>query len=396
MTDAVVQSPGVALFRQGLRPFFLMAGIWAVLAMLLWLAQLYGAALPEGLLPAPRWHAHEMVAGFIGAAMAGFVLTAIPNWTEGPPYAGGALMVVAALFVAARLVLLPGVGLPPTVAAVVALLPLPAVLLLVLPALLKAAAPRLYGPPALILLFWIGDVLMLGDMAGWWLGTFAAGELLSLDVALVLVGLIGGRIIPAFTRSALKQAGRAVAPRPPGVLDPAAVVALVAVAAVDQVAPGGPAAGVVAAAAAVLALLRLSRWHGGAVLDRPILWILHLAYLMLPVALATKAAHLLTGANWASAWLHLQAIGAVALMILAVMPRATLGHTGHKLVPSRWMVVAWLLLPLAALLRSFGMVWIPPGVAYAAAGTLWVGAFGIFLAVHGPMLWRPRADGKAG
>ena len=385
-----------APFRQGLRPFFLLAGLWAVLVIVVWLAALHGTGLPLGPLPPARWHGHEMLAGVIGAAISGFLLTAIPNWTGGAAYRGLPLVLVTALFLLARLVLLPGSPVPAGPAAVVALLPLPALLLLVAPALVKAATPRLFGPPVLILAFWAGDLLMLGDAAGWWAGTFAMGELLALDVALLLVGLIGGRILPAFTLGALRQAGTPVEVRPlPGV-DAAGIVALLGVAAIELAAPDGRLAGVAAAVAAVLALLRLSRWHGLRALGRPILGVLHLAYLMLPVALAVKAAHLLGGAAWASGWLHLQAIGAVSLMILAVMPRATLGHTGRPLVASRAMLLAWALLPVAALVRAFGPVLVPGLLPYAVAGACWIMAFGLFLLAHGPMLLLPRPDGKPG
>jgi len=393
---AAAPSAGFALFRQGLRPFFLLCASWAILAIGLWLADLHGAGLPEGPLPGARWHGHEMLAGFVGAALCGFLLTAIPNWTGGPAYSGLPLALLAALFVAARLVLLPGSPVPAGPAAVIALLPLPALLALVLPALARAATPRLLGPPALLLIFWVGDVLMLGEMAAWWDGTFESGELLSLNIATVLVGLIGGRIIPAFTRNALRLAGQEVQPPPLPRLDIAGNAALLAVAAVDLAPPGGFLAGIVAALAAVLTLLRLSRWWGLRTLGQPILWVLHLAYLMLPVALAVKAAFLLMDAGWAANWLHLLSIGVIGLMILAVMPRASLGHTGHPLRASGAMVAAWLLLPPAAALRSFGMEFWPGMLPYAAAGALWMLAFGLFLLAHGPMLLRPRVDGKPG
>ncbi|UFN51627.1 NnrS family protein (plasmid) [Roseomonas sp. OT10] len=385
---------GIAVFRQGLRPFFLLCAAWAVIAVALWLAALHGHGPSDGPLPGARWHGHEMLAGCVGAALSGFLLTAIPNWTGRPAYAGAPLALLAALFVAARLVLLPGSPVPAGVAAIVALLPMPALLVTVLPAVARAATPRLFGPPALVLAFWAGDVLMLGEAAGWWGGTFERGALLSLNVALALVGLIGGRIIPAFTRNALRASGEDAAPRPlPGV-DAAGIAALLAVAAVDLAVPGGTLAGAVATLAAVLALLRLSRWQGMRTLGQPILWVLHLAYLLVPVALAVKAAYLLTGVGWAANWLHLQGIGAIGLMILAVMPRATLGHTGRPLRASLAMVAAWMLLPLAALLRAFGQEMLPGMLPYAAAGTLWILAFCLFLVTHGPMLLRPRPDGK--
>ncbi len=385
-----------ALFRHGFRPSFLLAGAWAVLAILVWLGMLHSADLPEGPLAGVRWHAHEMIAGFIGAAMAGFLLTAVPNWTGRPGYGGAPVVLLAALFVAARLALVPGSPLPSGWAAVIALLPMPALLMMLLPALVKAGTPRLFGPPALILLFWAGDLLQLGEMAGWFEGSWAAGQLLSLDVAMVLVGLIGGRIVPAFTLNALRRAGRPVEPKPlPGV-DRAAIASLLLVAVVDLAQPGGVAAGLVAAAAALLVALRLSRWHGLRTGHEPLLWVLHLAYALLPLALAARALYLLAGLSWAANWLHLQAAGAIALMVLAVMTRATLGHTGRELTATAMTTAAYLLLLAAGLTRAFGPSLLPFSGALSLAALLWVAAFGCFLAGYAPMLLAPRPDGKPG
>lgn len=389
-------APRVALFSHGFRPFFLFAGIWAVLAMLVWIAALHGTGLPDGPLPIARWHAHEMIAGFIGAAIAGFLLTAVPNWTGRRGYGGAPLVLLIGLHLAARLALLPGSPVPPPLAAVIALLPLPALLLTILPALIKAGTPRLYGPPALVLAFWAGDVLMLAEAAGWTAETFAAGQRLALNVALALVGLIGGRIVPSFTLNALRKAGRMPGSPPWPWLDRAGMLALGAVVVADLVAPDSVTSGVVAGVAALLALARLARWHGHATLGQPILWVLHLAYLLIPAALATKGAFLLADAAWASAWLHLQASGAIALMILAVMTRATLGHTGRELVAPRLAVVAYVLVPIAAALRSFGDAVMPYPTALALAAVVWVAAFGLFVLVFAPMLLAPAwvRDGR--
>jgi uncharacterized protein involved in response to NO len=395
---AVPGRRGVALFAYGFRPFFLMAGIWAPLGVTLWVAAVAGLGVPEGPLPMLRWHAHEMLAGFVAAAIIGFVLTAVPNWTGRRGYAGAPLIALFAIYLAGRLALLPGSPIPIGLAAPLALAALPAALLLVLPALVKAGKARLFGPPAMVLGFWAGDLLMLGETAGWWAGeTWRAGQLLSADVALALVGLIGGRIIPSFTLNALRKTGRPAEARPlPGV-DRAAVLSLVAVALVDLAAPDGLLAGGVAALAAVLVALRLSRWHGLRTLDQPILWVLHLAYAFIPLALATKAAWLLAGAPWAVHWLHLQGAGALALMIMAVMTRATLGHTGRDLVAAPPIVAAYVLLPLAALARAFGPALTGGGLApLVLAGMFWLAGFGLFLLVYAPILLRPRADGKPG
>lgn len=385
----------MAVFAHGFRPFFLMAGLVAPVAIGLWALSLAGLPLPEGPLQPLRWHAHEALGGFVAAAMIGFLLTAIPNWTGRRGYSGAPLVVLASLFLAARFALMPGSPVPVGVAALLALAPLPGTLLLVLPALLKAKSPRLLGPPALVMVFWSGQLMMLSEAAGWWTRPgWATGQLLMADMALLLVVLIGGRIVPSFTLNALRKTAHAAEPKPlPGV-DRGAILAVALVALTDLLAPGSLAAGLAAALAAVLTALRLSRWHGLRTWRWPILWVLHLAYALIPLALAMKAATLLAGSPWASAWLHLQLAGAVGLMILAVMTRATLGHTGRALVAAPATVAAYLLLLAAALLRSLG----PPlgtGALFAAA-LCWVTAFLLFLSVHAPLLLRRRADGKPG
>lgn len=389
---------GPALLAQGFRPFFLLAGVWAVVGVGLWVAALAGLAVPQGPLPLPRWHGHEMLGGFVTASIIGFLLTAVPNWTGRRGYSGAPLLVVLALFLAGRLALLPGSPLSIGIAAPLALAGLPATLLLLAPALIKAGKPRLFGPPVLVLGFWAGDLLMLGEAADWWPGgTWRIGQLLMANMALALVGVIGGRIIPSFTLNALRKTGRPAEPHPlPGV-DRAAVLALLAVVLVDLAAPDGMLAGSVAAVAALLVALRLSRWHGLRTLGQPILWVLHVAYAFVPLALATKAAWLLAEAPWALHWLHLQGAGALALMILAVMTRATLGHTGRDVVASPATVAAYLLVALGALTRVFGPALTGGGLwPLILAGALWLAGFGLFLLVYGPILLQARADGKPG
>jgi uncharacterized protein involved in response to NO len=388
----------MALFAHGFRPFFLMAGLMAPAAVGVWALTLAGFVLPEGPLPMMRWHAHEALGGFVAAAMIGFLMTAIPNWTGRRGYSGAPLVAVAALFLAARFAMLPGSPVPIGVAALLALTPLPAVLLLVLPALVKAKAARLFGPPALVLVFWSGQVMMLAEEAGWWATPgWATGQLLMANMALLLVVLIGGRIVPSFTLNALRKTPRPAEAQPlPGV-DRGAILAVAAIAVVDLAAPGDMLAGLVAAGAAVMVALRLSRWHGLRTLSWPILWVLHLAYALIPLALAVKAFSLLGGAPWAAAWLHLQMAGAVALMIVAVMTRATLGHTGNALVATPATVAAYVLLLAAALLRGFsGVAGTDALPVLMAAALCWVLAFLLFLVVYAPMLIGPRADGKPG
>jgi len=222
--------------------------------------------------------------------------------------------------------------------------------------------------------------------------------IVGIDIVLVLVTVIGGRIVPAFTVSGLKQRGIAAAVRDwPGVTA-VAVGAMIAVAVSDLILPGGRVAGVIAALAAVVQTARLAQWQTLRTLRQPILWVLHLAYAWLPVGLTLKAVALLARAAPAAFWLHALTIGAAATMILAVMTRATLGHTGRALVVDPVIALAYLLLTAAALVRVFGLAVLPlsyPEIILLAA-LLWAAAFGLFVAIYAPMLLAPRVDGKPG
>jgi len=155
---------------------------------------------------------------------------------------------------------------------------------------------------------------------------------------------------------------------------------------------------VLAALAAFAHAARLAGWRSFRTRGEPILWVLHVAYAWLPLGLGLKALALLTDAEWAAKWQHALAVGAMATMILAVMTRASLGHTGRPLVVSRAIAVAYVLLTIAALLRTFGGALLPANylVILSIAGIAWVASFGIFIAVYAPVLWLPRVDGKPG
>jgi len=221
---------------------------------------------------------------------------------------------------------------------------------------------------------------------------------IGIDVVLVLVSVIGGRIVPAFTSSGLKARGDDVPLRSWRGMTPLVVALMVAVAAVDVVRPDGVLSGGVALAAALAQGIRLLQWRTLHTLRLPIVWVLHLGYAWLPVGLGLKALALLNGAVAAAFWMHALTIGALSTMILGVMTRATLGHTGRPLVAPPAMTVAYLLLTAAATVRIFGLLWWRhsyPGVIVIGA-LLWSGAFAVFVAVFGPMLWSARVDGKDG
>jgi uncharacterized protein involved in response to NO len=215
---------------------------------------------------------------------------------------------------------------------------------------------------------------------------------------LVLVTVIGGRIVPAFTSSGLRAAGVDVTLRAWRGITPVAIGLMAAVAAVDVVDPDGTLSGWLALAAAAAQAARMLQWRSFRTLRQPIVWVLHLGYAWLPLGLALKAVALLHGDAFAAFWLHALTIGAAATMILAVMTRATLGHTGRPLVIAPSIAVSYLLLAAAATVRVFGLLWWRhgyPGVIVVSA-LLWSAAFVVFLVVYAPMLWSPRVDGRPG
>jgi len=386
-----------AVWGYGFRPFFLGAGALAAL-LIPWWAGALAWGIPLGTVwPASLWHGHEMLFGFVGAAIAGFLLTAVPSWTGERGFAGTPLILLATLWALGRALAATSALWPRSLVAGLDLLFLPALASLVLPPLVRAGnrnTPLL----AVLAALWGADVtfywgLFHGDAA---LARHALQ--IASDIVLLLVTVIGGRIIPAFTNTALRQRGV-----PSGVLSwramtPLAVGAMLALTTMELWSPGSRAVGVLAAGAAVIQAVRLAQWQGLRTLRAPIVWVLHLGYLWLPLGLVLKALAILTGVAFAAFYMHALTIGAAVTMIMAVMTRASLGHTGRPLVVARLTVCAYGLLSAAAATRVFGPVLLPlpyTTVITLAAG-FWTAAFVLYLAVYAPILLSARSDGKPG
>jgi len=387
----------IALFGYGFRPFFLAAAIAAALLVPWWAAFLVWGIPLETSWPPALWHGHEMLFGFIVAAIAGFLLTAVPSWTGARGLAGWPLALLAGLWALGRLAVSTAAYLTLPLVAAVDLAFLPALAALVLPPLVRSANRNtrllavLVGLWATNAAFYWG--LRRGDPA---LARHALR--VGIDFVLLLVTVIGGRIVPAFTSSALKQRGLAAPVSVSPKLTSLAVIVMLALIGVDLWRPEGAAAGVVALAAAIIQGTRLMQWGGWRALRMPIVWVLHLAYLWLPLGLALEALALLGRCAFAAYYLHALTIGAIAMMISAVMTRAALGHTGRPLVVSRPTACGYGLLAAAALVRVFGpaAIALPYPEVILIAGSLWTAAFAIFLIVYTPILLAPRADGKPG
>ncbi|WP_191569431.1 NnrS family protein [Paracoccus yeei] len=377
-----LKQDGAALWSYGFRPFFLGGAIWAAVAMALWIGALARGLPLDGDLGASLWHAHEMVFGFAPAVLAGFLLTAIPNWTGSLPVSGRPLILLVAIWAAGRLAMAGAgiIGLPLAVLADAAFLP----------ALLAIASREIIaGRKWNDLKVLAGCAAVMAGNLGFHAAVLAGGEpsawlRAAVSGYVLLVLIIGGRIIPSFTRNWLKQRG---ADRMPAAYDrfDKGFIAWSALALASwTIAPEAPATMLAALAAAGLNAARLARWRGLAVRSEGLLVVLHAAYGFVPLgflAIAAAGAGLLLPASA----LHVLTVGVIATMMLAVMTRATRGHTGRALTASRLTGAAYLCLFAAALARPLADLTGVMGLM-EASGALWIAAFGLFIAEHAGML----------
>jgi len=378
---------GPAVLSFGFRPFFLLAAAWALVAMALWVGWLAGAVPFDPPLPPLEWHVHALLFGYGGAVVAGFLLTAVPNWTGRLPVVGWPLAWLAGLWTAGRVVTTVPLGLP---AAAVAVLDL-AFTVAVLGFLAReVVAGRNWRN--LKVLVPLGVFLLAQGLFHW--GPPGPGQRLGVAAIVFLILLIGGRIVPSFTRNWLsRQAPGGALPTPFGRLD-ALAMGLAAVALLTWVAlPREPVSGVLALAAGILHLVRLARWQGHRTGAEPLVWVLHAGYGLAAAGFGLLGAAVLAPAHVPLvAALHLWTAGAMGVMTLAVMTRATLGHTGRPLVAGRMTTAIYGLALASVAARLVATVTPLPGLV-EASGALWLGAFGLYLAVYGPMLLAPRAGG---
>lgn len=383
---------GPAVLGAGFRPFFLLAAATAAIAVPLWLAQVAGrVAVPTAFDPV-TWHGHEMLFGFAQAAIAGFLLTAVPNWTGRMPIQGWGLGALAILFVAGRVAVACSAVIGPAPAAVIDVaFPL---------ALLAALAREIVAGSNWRNLPILGALGLFAAANGLthvealaWADTGALGLRLGIAVAITLISLVGGRIIPSFTRNWLVKRGASALPAPFGPLD-AAAMAATAVALVSwAVVPDAAAVPALLGVAGVANLVRVARWQGHHTLSEPLVWVLHAGFLWVPIGLLLLAASPFVAALAPSTGLHALTGGAIATMILAVSTRATLGHTGRGLSADRRTSLIYALVVASAAARVAAGVSVDASAALLAlAGAAWVAAFALFLIVYGPMLLAPRAN----
>ena len=392
-TQAAPKAPaGPALFSAGFRPFFFLAALWAAIAVPAWLFVYSGAVrLPSALSPV-AWHVHEMIFGYAFATIAGFLLTAIPNWTGRLPLRGAPLATLAVLWLAGRIGVLSSgaIGAPAGMALDLAF---PLAFSAVIARELVAGRnwknlPMLGG---LSLLF-AGSVLVHLQSLGV-ANTADLGNRLGIATVLMMIALIGGRIVPSFTRNWLAKArpkGRL--PAPIGRFDLAALLVTAAGLLAWAIAPAAEYTPYAELAAGAATAARLSRWCGLATVREPLVFILHVGYGWVALGLLLLGFNGLHPVLPATTALHALTAGAIGTMTLAVMTRATLGHTGRALSAGRGTLAIYAFISLAAVLRlgaplaggnALWITWV--------AGAAWSAAFGLFALAYGGLLLRSRS-----
>lgn len=382
---------GPALLSYGFRPFFLFGAVWAAVAMAVWPAMLAGAVtLPTAFDPV-HWHAHELIYGYVPAIVAGFLLTAVPNWTGRLPVVGTRLLGLFGLWVVGRLAVMFSVVIGVSVAAALDLLFLAALGATVAREIIAGRNTQNLKVLAVLAVLLGGNAVSHAELL---FSLHAShGVRIGLAAVLMLIMLIGGRIIPSFTRNWLVRQAPGRLPRP---FDRFDLLTLIFAGATLGVWIAMPDTGLTAGAAIAAAgahFWRLSRWAGERTGPEPLVLILHAGYAFVPIGFALLALSIFRpDVILASAAIHAWTAGAIGTMTLAVMTRASLGHTGRPLTATRTVQAIYIAVILSAIARlaaGFGVARDPLLHLSAAA---WVLAFAGFAAVFGPLLAARRAS----
>lgn len=376
---------GPAFFSYGFRPFFFGGAVWAALSILIWVPMHAGLwQWPSAIAPLD-WHIHEMLYGYVPAIVAGFLLTAIPNWTGRLPVCGPSLATLFALWIGGRIAMLTTAGIGPAAAIIDAAF----LLVLLGVAAREVIAGRNWRNLRVLV---IVSALALGNIAFHVevIRTGAAdyGTRTGIAAVILLISLIGGRIVPSFTNNWLVRENPGRLPLPFGPYD-MVTLAVSAIALMCWVgAPLAFVSGALLVAAGLMHLARLARWAGDRTWRDRLVLVLHVAYLFVPAGfLLTGIAIVWPLAAPATAGIHTWTAGAIGLMTMAVMTRASLGHTKQPLAATPLTQAIYLCLFAAALLRIAAALTGSIGLLHGSA-TLWVLAFGAFAASYGPLLIR--------
>lgn len=383
---------GLRPFALGFRPFFLLAGVGSVGLMLAWILVWQQGMTPDAYYGRVGWHSHEMLYGFAAAVIAGFLLTAVPNWTGHPTPTGGPLAALAGVWLAGRLLpWLPGI--PLTLIALVDLAFLP----LLAAALVRPIwagvirINRLFVP--LLIAMALANVLIHGEALGWLGDSARRGFALMLDLVTLTLLWVGGRIMPFFTQRAIAGA----VPVTRVWIERSGFVLLLLLAALDLAAVSGWPVVLTALSLGTVQAVRLSGWHDRRVWGIPILWVLYTGYGWLVLGFLARGLGEL-GLFPVTLATHALTTGAIGVFTMGMMARVALGHTGRAMRSAPAVNAAFVIANLAAALRVIGPYLVSQWYVgwILLSGLLWTVAFAVFTIVYAPILLRPRVDGGEG
>jgi uncharacterized protein involved in response to NO len=380
---------GFALWRLGFRPFYLVASAFAAVSILLWICQ-YTGHLPGAYFSAPAWHAHEMLYGFTLAVVAGFLLTAVPNWTANPTPKGVALALLVALWLAGRVLVFTPFH---VVAAVVDSAFPVAVAAAIAAPLLRSRNRRNYFFIALLVVFGVSNLAFHLSELGLFEWPARASLQVGLDVILFVMVVMAGRVIPMFTNNGIPgvNATRRAA------VEKLALGGVLLLLALDLVRASPAVTALIALCVAGVHAVRLLLWQPWRTLATPLVWVLHLAYAWIVVHLLLRglSAAGVVGEVFA---VHALTIGAIGGLTIGMMTRTARGHTGRPLVADRFEVACYVLVALAAVTRVFGGMAFPDLylATLVASAACWSAAYAIYAVRYWPILSRARLDGKLG
>jgi uncharacterized protein involved in response to NO len=381
------------LLALGFRPFFLLAAVFAIVTMADWLLMYLGGADVANYYGGIDRHPHEMIFGYTAAVIAGFLLTAVRNWTNLQTATGTSLAALSVLWLAGRVMPYFPQALPPALIAIVDLAFLPALAIVLAIPLVRAEQKRNLIFLPILLALAAANLLVHLQETGYTAASARAGIFFGLDLIVLVIVIMGGRVIPFFTERALPGA----APKRWPAIEWLSPISALAFAVADLALPNSPAAGAVAVVAAIANGARLSGWYTNRFWTVPLLWVLHLGYAWIAVGFALRALAGL-GAVAPEFTIHAFTVGGIGVLTLGMMARVSLGHTGRPLKAARPIAFAFVLINLAALVRGILPIILPQifPQLIALSGICWIAAFAIFLAVYTPILTRPRIDGQPG
>ena len=375
------------------RPFFLLNGLFAIVVVSIWLMALHGTNLAPVSATMLYWHGHEMVVGFGMAAMAGFILTAVATWTDRPPLQGKLLGALVFSWLLGRLTMMAVTWLPYWLVAFVDTI-FPFLLAFLVGREVVGGGSRRNYPivgitlvlAVLNLLYHLGTLRILPGMD-------RLALYFLIHVVLLMITVIAGRIIPNFTANWLRARGHERLPENHPLTDGITAAATVATGVSVSLTPLGPVTGLLAMVAALSHAVRLARWRGLATTSEPLLFVLHVAYLWLPVGYALTALAAFGLVFPASAALHALTMGAIGNMILAVTSRVALAHTGRSLHAPRLIVISYAILNAAVVARILSPLNPDLYVEMIDLSALgWIVTFALFTGVYWPVLTRRRVD----